>query len=82
MSTIACNPVEGSKGGVPQKSFHNDTFSEQVSQALAIKLNLKTNQHANKNALRHLVKWKTLTGGLRQTLQAKAAIYDTLLSPA
>ena len=51
MSSVACNPVAGAKGWVPNISNHSDTFSEQVSQALAIKLNLKTTQHTNEKAL-------------------------------
>ena len=80
MSKIACNPVDGATGQVDSGINHNDPFREQISQALAIKLNLKTTQHANENALGQVVKSKSLTGG--QTLQARAAIYDSLLSPS
>ena len=52
-----------------------------MSQALAIKLNLKTIQHANERALEKLVK-ETRSGGLKQTLQARAAIYNNVLDPA
>ena len=83
MSSIARNPVSGAKGGVPGNvSQHNDTFSEQVSQALAIKLNLKTAQHANEKALGQLLQKGTCKGELKQTLQARAAVYGSQLDPA
>ena len=70
-------PAPAFQGMIP-----TNTFSEQVSKALAIKLNLKTKQHADKNALAQLVKSKSLTGGLKQALQARVAVYDSLLSPS
>ena len=47
MINIACNPSHGAKGPVPYDFGSYNSFSEQVSQALAIKLNLKTVQQAN-----------------------------------
>ena len=82
MSSIARNPVSGAKGGVPGNVSHNDNFSEQVSQALAIKLNLKTAQHANEKALGQLLQKGTCKGELKQTLQARAAVYGSQLDPA
>ena len=82
MSNIACNPSEGAKGPVP-KDFNNfNSFSEQVSQAFAIKLNLKTVHHANQKALVMLSNEKANKGCLKQTLQARAAVYNNLLEPA
>ena len=83
MSAVACNPVTGAKGKVlPSIYSHNDAFSEQVSQALAIKLNLKTAQHANEKALGHLLQSDTYNGELKQTLQARSAVYGTQLDPS
>ena len=62
MSSIACNPSEGAKGQVYRDSNAYNSFSEQVSQALAIKLNLKTVQQANERALEKLAKEKTNNG--------------------
>ena len=55
MSAIACNAEAGAKGVFNLVSGGDDTFKEQVTQALAIKLNLKTNQQANERALRNLL---------------------------
>ena len=83
MSSVACNPVSGAKGGVVSRlSNHNDTFSEQVSQALAIKLNLKTAQHANEKALCQLLQKGTYNGELKQTIQARSAVYGAQLDPS
>ena len=82
MSVIACNPTEGAKGQVDSKFKYSDTFSEQVSQALAIQLNLKTNQQANERALVQLVQSKARSAELKQALQARAAVYENLLDPA
>ena len=82
MSTIACNPAKGAKGQGSEKVNHHSDFNEQVSQALAIKLNLKTIQHANERALERLEKDPTHRGDLKQTLQARAAIYNNILDPA
>ena len=54
MSNIACNPSHGAEGQVPYDFGSYNSFSEQVSQALAIKLNLKTVQQANERALEKL----------------------------
>ena len=81
LSNIARSPAKGAKGHVPSYENSQSTFNEQVSQALAIKLNLKTIQHANERALEKLVK-ETRSGGLKQTLQARAAIYNNVLDPA
>ena len=82
MSSIACNPTDGAKGRVPSFASSKDTFSEQVSQALAIKLNLKTTQHANEKALVMLLQADSYCGELKQTLQARAAVYGTQLDPS
>ena len=83
MSSVACNPVEGATGRIISNFDHlNDNFNEQVSQALAIKLNLKTVHHANEKALGLLLQSNTCNGELKQTLQARAAVYGSQLDPA
>ena len=59
-----------------------DTFKEQVTQALALKLKLKTKQQANERALLTILKSKGFKVGLKQTLQARAAVYGDFLDPA
>ena len=41
-------------GTVPQYNSTDENFTNQVSQALALKLNLKTQQHANEKMFRSL----------------------------
>ena len=81
MSSVACKPEAKAKGEVVSNfAYPNDTFSEQVSQALAIKLNLRTSQHANEKALGQLL--QANNGELKKTLQARAAVYGAQLDPA
>ena len=75
------NRNEGVGNGERGAGQHPDPFSEQISQALALQLNLATSQQANERALAKLTKTKNGTGGLKQTLQARAAIYGNLLDP-
>ena len=82
MSAIACNAEAGAKGVFNLVSGGDDTFKEQVTQALAIKLNLKTNQQANERALRNLLQSKGRNISLKQALQARAAVYGYALDPA
>ena len=81
MSAIARN-----SRGADQRTGHDNQdfeskFHEQVSQALALKLNLSTHQHANEKALGVLRKSGGEGCNLKQTLQARAAIYDSGVSP-
>ena len=82
MSAIACNAEAGAKGVFNLVSGGDDTFKEQVTQALAIKLNLKTNQQANERALRNLLQSKGRNISLKQALQARAAVYGHALDTA
>ena len=81
MSAIARN----SRGADQRTGHYNQDFEskfhEQVSQALALKLNLSTHQHANEKALGVLRKSGGEGCNLKQTLQARAAIYDSEVSP-
>ena len=81
MSAIANNAEAGAKGVFNLVSGGDDTFKETVTQALALKLNLKTNQQANERALLNLLKSKGSTVNLKQTLQSRAAIYGNSLDP-
>ena len=82
MSSIACNAEAGAKGVFNLVSQGNDSFKEHVSQALALKLNLKTTQQANEKVLLSLLKSDGQKGGLKQMLQARAAVYGNFLDPA
>ena len=83
MSAIANNAEAGAKGVFNLVSGGgDDTFKETVTQALALKLNLKTNQQANERALLNLLKSKGSTANLKQTLQSRAAIYGNSLDPS
>ena len=55
---------------------------EEINQALALKLDLKTTQKANEKALASIITSRGSATDLRQALQARAAIYENLLSPA
>ena len=59
----------------------NDTFKTEVSQALAIKLDLKTCEHAHKKMLEKLIKSGGSCSSL-QALQARAAVYGEVADPA
>ena len=69
-------------GTVPQYNSTDENFKNQVSQALALKLNLKTQQHANEKMFRSL----SGSGGrcltLKQALEARAAVYDEAADPS
>lgn len=82
MSSIANDPSTGATGSGGQVNSLGNNFHQQVQQALAIKLNLKTRQHANERVLRGLLKSGGRCGTLKQAVQARAAIYDEVMDPA
>ena len=82
MSSIAKDPNSGSTGNSGQFVTLNNNFHEEVQQALAIKLNLKTRQHANERVLRGLLKSGGRCGTLKQAVQARAAVYDEVMDPS
>ena len=82
MSAMASNAGVGAQGRFNLMSGENDTFKENISQALALKLNLKTTQQANEKALLDIKKSRGSSAGLKQALQARAAIYGDLLDPS
>ena len=82
MSSIACNAESDARGVFDLASQGKDSFKEQIGQALALKLNLKTSQQANEKVLLSLVQSGGKNAGLKQMLQARAAVYGSLLDPA
>ena len=82
MGAIAYNAEVGAQGKFNLVSGGNDNFKEYVSQALALKLNLKTTQQANEKALLDIKKSRGYSTGLKQASNARAAIYGDLLDPA
>ena len=82
MSANACNAEACAKGVFNLVSSGEESFKERVTQALALKLNLRTNQQANERSLLNLLKSKGLDGNLKQILQARAAVYGHQLEPS
>ena len=76
MSAIAINPETGAPGTGIQENYTDDNFRREVSQALAIKLNLKTRHHANEKMLHELVRSGGKCSTLKQAVQARSAVYD------
>ena len=74
MSSIAQNPDRGATGKVSHRNLDNE-FQSEVSQALALKLDLKTRQHANDKMLTKLIRSGGKCSALKQAVQARAAIY-------
>ena len=74
MSSIAKDPNSGSTGSSGQFDSLKNNFHEEVQQALAIKLNFKTRQHANERVLRGLLKSGGRCGTLKQARQARAGV--------
>ena len=65
MGAIACNAEVGPQGKFNLVSGGNDNFREYVSQALALKLNLKTTQQANERSPANLLKSKNSRGDFK-----------------
>ena len=82
MSAIACNAEVGAQGRFNLISGGSDTSKENISQALALKLNLKTTQQTNEKALADIKKSRGSSAGLKQALQARAAICGNPLDPS
>ena len=74
MSCIAQNPGRGATGRMSHRNLA-DEFQSEVSQALALKLDLKTRQHANDKMLTKLIRSGGKCSALKQAVQARAAIY-------
>ena len=82
MSTIACNAGAEAKGIFSNLEGGDEKYRDQLTQALALKLNFQTTQQANEKALHDLFKSKGPSPDLKQALQARAAIYGSLLDPS
>ena len=82
MSAIACNAGDNTKGTFLNLSQGGEHFNDERAQALALKLNLTTTQRANEKALTDLTKSSSSSAGLKQVLQARAALYGDLLEPS
>ena len=82
MSAIANNPETGATGIGGQDNYTDDNFKREISQALAIKLNLKTRQHANDKMLSKLIRSGGNCSSLKQAVQARAAIYGEAGEPS
>ena len=59
-----------------------ETFKDEITHALALQLNLTTTQRANEKALAELAKTSGKTAGLKEAIQARAALYGELLDPS
>ena len=82
MSMFATTQESGLSGTGSRFISGDDNFKNVVSQALALKLNLKTQQHANEKMFRSLAG----SGGhcltLKQVVQERAAVYDEAADPS
>ena len=81
MSSISINSEAAASGNGTGINYTDNNFREEVSQALAIKLNLKTHQHANEKILRNIVTTGGRCGTLKQVVQARSAVYDESVYP-
>ena len=81
LSTFAKCPQGELTGRGSQVNYPDDSFKSEVSQALALKLNLKTQQHANEKVLHELVRSGGRCRTLKQAVQARVAVYDEVADP-
>ena len=82
MSAIAPNASDNTKGIFSNLCRGGDSFKDEIAQALELKLNLTTTQRVNEKALSELTKTSGKTAGLKQAIQARAALYRELLEPS
>ena len=59
----------------------NDNFKDYLTQALAAKLNIKSAQQVNEKSLLKILNDKGSAADLKQAVQARAAVYGSLLDP-
>ena len=81
MSSMAQDPTRSTTGKVASQHL-DDKFQTEVSQALALKLNLKTRQHANVKMLGRLIQSGAECSSLKQAVQARTAIYGEVGDPS
>ena len=77
MSAMARDSKEANQLTGSEKQNFQSKFNEQVSQDLALKSNHNTHQHGNDKALEALRNCGAIRCSLKQTVQARAAIYDS-----
>ena len=82
MSSFARYPEADLSGRGSQDNDLDDNFRSEVCQALALKLDLKTQQHANEKVLHEIVKSGGRCRTLKQAVQARAAVYDETADPS
>ena len=80
MSAMARDSKEASQRTGSEIQNFQSKFNEQVSQALVLKLKRSTHQHVNEKALEAMRNGGAMRCSLKQTLQARAAIYDSTAS--
>ena len=81
MSAISMHPEDAASGIGDRINHLDNNFRQEVTQALAIKLNLKTHRHANEKILRNIVATGGRCGTLKEAVQARAAVYDESVDP-
>ena len=59
----------------------NDNFKDYLTQALAAKLNIKSAQQVNEKSLLKILNDRGSAADLKQAVQARAAVYGSLLDP-
>ena len=82
MSSFARASGNEPSGRGLQNIYPDDSFKSEICQALALKLNLKTQQHANEKVLNEIVKLGGRCRTLKQAVQARAAVYDETADPS
>ena len=80
MSKVAQNGCTGAEGKGNSPSLGSDNFKDYLTQALALKLNIKTSQQANEKSLHSIINAKRSSADLKQAVQARAAVYGPLLN--
>ena len=78
MRMVAQNPRERVTGTSSGFDVTDNDFKTQISQALALKLNLKTQQHANERMFRRMVASGGDCSSLKQAVQARASVYGEI----
>ena len=77
------NPEEGAQGtGQYMSNSSTEQLHNDLSQAVALKLNLKTHQHANEKMLQMLMGTGGQRAVLKQAVQARADVYEQVADPS
>ena len=81
MSSVACNPDLARQGRVPN-ICQSSELDEQLKLGLAVQLGLNGTDQINRRALSNLKASKQARSNLKQTLRARACVYEDELKPA